>query len=221
MHILADESTVKKHPEYMAAKAGDIAAAKQLVSDVLNAEAVNRIKLALGGTSPILTPVYAFEETGVNRIPAVFAEVLGEKLGLQINDEIVQINRVGHTGASGYHRLAFPALFNGEVQRGKTYLMVDDFIGQGGTLANLKGYIESNGGKVDMATTLTGKPYSAKLALTDDTLLRLRERHGELENWWRETFGYGFERLTESEARYLERSDDVATIRSRLSAARS
>ncbi len=34
--------------------------------------------------------------------------------------------------------------------------LVDDFIGQGGTIANLKGYIESNGGQVILATTLTG-----------------------------------------------------------------
>lgn len=219
--IIADESTVKKHPDYAAAKAGDIAAAKQLVADVLDPGAVARIKQAIGTDTPILTPVYAFEKEGINRIPAVFAEVLGEQLGLSVNEEIVQINRVGHTGASGYHRLAFPALFNGNVEAGKTYLLVDDFVGQGGTLANLKGYIESHDGKVILATTLTGKSYSAKLALTGDTLLRLRERHGELENWWQETFGYGFDLLTESEARYLERSDDIATIRNRLAAARS
>jgi len=167
--IIADESTVKKHPSYPAAKAGDIAAAKQLVIDVLNQDAVDSIKKALGRGAPLLTPVYAVEETGINRLPAVFAEVLGERLGLSVNEEIVQINRVGHTGASGYHRLAFPALFDGEVTGGKTYLLVDDFVGQGGTLANLKGYIESKGGRVVLATTLTGKTYSAKLALTNAT----------------------------------------------------
>ena len=158
MTIVADESTVKKHPDFPAAKAGNIAAAKQLVADVLNPDAVDRIKKALGGDSPILAPVYAIEDMGINRIPAVFSEVLGERLGLSINEEIVQINRVGHTGASGYHRLAFPALFDGDVQNGKTYLLLDDFVGQGGTLANLKGHIESKGGRVVLAATLTGKP---------------------------------------------------------------
>ena len=99
---------------------------------------------------------------------------------------------------------------------------MDDFIGQGGTLANLKGYIESKGGKVVLATTLTGKSYSAKLTPSIETILRLRQKHGnELENWWRQTFGYSFEQLTESEARYLERSDDALSIRDRLIAARS
>ncbi len=99
-------------------------------------------------------------------------------------------------------------------------MLVDDFVGQGGTLANLRGYIEANGGWVVLTTTLTGKSYSAKLSLTEETLQKLRGQHGEeLENWWKERFGYGFEGLTESEARYLERSDDVDTIRDRILAA--
>ena len=49
------------------------------------------------------------------------------------------------------------------------YFLVDDFIGQGGTLANLKGYLESRGAAVLGATALTGKAYSAKLKLEDDT----------------------------------------------------
>ena len=220
--IHADESVVKKHLDYVAAKAGDVAAAKQLVADVLNPNAVAHIRDVLGGSRSFITPVFAEEKTGINRIPAVFAEVLGERIDLPVYDEIVQINKVGHTGASGYHRLAYPALFDGEVRQNATYLLVDDFIGQGGKLANLKGYIESKGGKVVLATTLTGKSYSAKPAPSIETIHRLRQKHGnELESWWHQTFGYGYDQLTESDARYLERSDDALSIRDRLIAARS
>ena len=53
------------------------------------------------------------------------------------------------------------------------------------------------------------------------TLSALRAKHGDkLENWWKEAFGYGFEFLTESEARYLERADEAQFIRDRLIAAR-
>ena len=45
------------------------------------------------------------------------------------------------------------------------YFLVDDFIGQGGTLTNLRGFVESHGAKVIGATALTGKGYSAKLSL--------------------------------------------------------
>ncbi len=70
------------------------------------------------------------------------------------------------------------------------------------------------------ATALTGKAYSAKLKLTAETLQILREKYGkQLENWWVATFGYSFECLTESEARYLTRADDADTVRTRIIAA--
>ena len=110
------------------------------------------------------------------------------------------LNRVGHTGSDGYHRLAFPALYDGNVAPGE-YFLVDDFIGQGGTLANLKGFLESQGATVIGATVLTGKAYSAKLNLSPETLQMLWEKYGkELENWWLATFGYRFECLTDRRA---------------------
>ena len=68
------------------------------------------------------------------------------------------------------------------------------------------------------AIALTGKSYSAKLTLTPERLTSLRNKHGQLESWWAERFGYHFDDLTESEARYLERTEDADTIRDRLTA---
>jgi adenine/guanine phosphoribosyltransferase-like PRPP-binding protein len=42
---------------------------------------------------------------------------------------------VSHTGADGFSRLARQAQFAGSVQAGRRYVMVDDFVGMGGTLA--------------------------------------------------------------------------------------
>lgn len=130
------------------------------------------------------------------------------------------MNRVFHTGADGFHRLAFPPVFEGKVEP-LEYVLVDDFVGQGGTLANLRGYVETHGGRTAAAIALCGKAYSARLQPSKETLERLRQKHGrQLEEWWIATFGYGFESLTESEARYLTRSPDADTIRARLAAAR-
>ena len=160
------------------------------------------------------------EGAGFNRIPGAFAELLAEKLGLDVETEIVQANIVNHTGASGWARMSRAPVFSGSVIPGATYLLVDDFIGQGGTLANLRGHIVSGGGLVSGAVTLTGKAYSATLALQPATLEELRRKHGqEIENWWRASFGYGFEGLTESEARYLLRAEDADTIRRKLAQA--
>jgi hypothetical protein len=91
-------------------------------------------------------------------------------------------------------------------------------VGQGGTLANLAGYIHGQGGAIVGATVLTGKPYSAKLAPGEAQIRALRAKHGaQLEEWWRQSFGFAC--LTRSEARYLENTADADTIRSRVAAA--
>ena len=100
-------------------------------------------------------------------------------------------------------------------------MLADDFIGQGGTLANLRGWIETRGGTVVAAVSLTGKTYSARLSPSQERLDALREKHGPiLEQWWHEQFGHTFDCLTHSEARYLARSPDVDTIRDRIAAAK-
>jgi hypothetical protein len=217
--IHADESIVKKHPLYPPAKQGNSDDAEALVLETCTIGALDRIGALIGNSRPFLLAVHALETKGVNVIPRVLARLLSKMLNLPITNGILQINRVTHTGADGYHRLATPALFDGNVNAGE-YLLVDDFIGQGGTLANLKGFLESRGGKVIGATTLTGKAYSARLRLEPETLRTLREKHGnELEEWWLATFGYGFEGLTESEARYLSRAEDAHAISTRIVAA--
>jgi hypothetical protein len=78
-------------------------------------------------------------------------------------------------------------------------------------------HVECAGGHAIGATVLTGKPYSAKLAPDEELIRALRHKQGrDLENWWRERFGFGFDCLTRSEARYLESSPDAQAIRDRL-----
>ena len=136
-----------------------------------------------------------------------------------MDDGIVQSNIVNHTNANGFARLARPALFDGQVVAGTVYLMVDDFVGQGGTLANLRGFLMSQGGIVIGAVALTGKSHSAKLQLSAERLSELRKKHEKLELWWEDRFGYGFDCLTESEARYLAETADAQRIRDRIAEA--
>ena len=214
--IHSPETRVKQHASYMAAKSGDAAAAVQLIRETLNPQKVDELRGFLGLRRPLLVSVHAQEEMGVNAIPEVFADVLGKELGLDTESRIVQANVVNHTGADGFSRIARQALFAGDVEPGRDYVIVDDFIGQGGTIANLKGHIESHGGLVIAAVALTGKPYSVRICPSAEQLAALRRNHGELEDWWEEHFGHRFDCLTQSEARYLERSPDADAIRSRI-----
>jgi hypoxanthine-guanine phosphoribosyltransferase len=216
----ADELAVKRHPGYKAAKAGDVVSADALASQVVSPTTVSLLAELVEGRLPELVPIHALETEGVNEIPVAFANVLSRLLGLAVNRSFMQLNSVGHTGADGFKRLANQALFEGRAVRGTTYLIVDDFVGQGGTLANLIGYIRSEGGEILCATALTGKPYSAKLAPDRGQIEALRHKHGSgLEEWWVERFGFDFDRLTRSEARYLEKTSDADTIRARIAAA--
>lgn len=217
--IHAEESVVKKHAQYAFAKSGDHLAATKLVHETLNVEAMLRIRQQIGNDEAVFLPVHALETEGVNVIPRVLANLLGQFFKRPVLSGVIQTNRVSHTGASGYARLAAPAIFAGEILS-TSYYLVDDFIGQGGTLANLKGFVENRGARVLGATTLTGKSYSRVLTLQAETLRNLRSKYGnELEQWWLASFGYGFEKLTESEARYLFKAADAHTITTRLAEA--
>lgn len=223
--IFASQSTVKNHRDYEQAKQGNVQdaapAAKRLAVDLVTDSGLQRIReWQIEGA--VLVPVHALEGQGYNRLPAAFAELLAEKLGLEVETGIIQVNVVNHTGASGWQRLASPPLFEGAVRRGARCLLVDDFVGQGGTLANLRGHIMRSGGYVIGAICLTGRDDSRKLALDSQTLDALRQKHGrEIESWWRETCGHDFSELTESEGRYLLRVEDAHTIRAKLAEARS
>jgi hypothetical protein len=223
--ICATESAVKKHPDYHQAKEGNVVeaapAATRLSAALLTPGALETVREMVSENTWLL-PVHALEGQGFNRIPAAFAEVLARQLGIDIETSIIQVNVVNHTGASGWQRMAWPPLFEGHVAEDRRFLLVDDFVGQGSTLANLRGHVIYHGGTVVGAICLTGRADSAKLALTYQTLDSLRVKHGpQIEQWWLQEFGYDFSCLTESEGRYLLRVEDADTIRTRIGEARS
>ncbi len=215
--IHASESAVKQHPAYQAAKAGHGLSATALVNDTMS-DAQNQCLVdLLYQHSPILVSAHAYEREGINAIPEAFAVEISKATGWSHDTTVAQINVVAHTGANGFSRMARQAEFTGIIQSGCEYVLVDDFVGMGGTLANLKGYIETHGGKVLAAVALTGKSHSAKLAPSAERLQELRGKHGtELENWWIHRFAHTFDALTESEARYLARTETIDTIRNRI-----
>lgn len=221
LHARLGDATA--HRDYEAAKAGDKDAAYRLVSEILTKDAVDKIRNIIGNREVLLAAVHAEEASGRNKIPQAMADVLGKVLHQEVATGIVQTKRVGRTGQDGFGRLANQPEFAGNVRSDLPYFILDDTLTQGGTLAGLKGYIESHGGRVIGASALTGKQYSARMAMSPQTLSQLREHFGGtgLENWWKQQYGYGFDGLTESEANYLLRAGDADKIRDRVLAARS
>jgi hypothetical protein len=212
------------HPAYKLAKRGeDNEAALQLVYDCIADEAMLKIKDNLGHKKPRIVAVHAEESHGRNKIPMAYGEVLGAVLGLDTDPGIVQSSVANHSEApSIYHRFVSQPEFDGYVENGANYLLVDDVCTAGGTLANLKGFIEQNGGNVIAMSVLSyGNPRLLyDISLSPPTARQVSMRHPTLDALWREDFGYGIECLTEGEAGNLRAAPSVDTVRNRLAEAR-
>lgn len=207
---------ITRHVDFEAAKAGDVEAAGRVVDFALDDAAVERVKAMAGDRNPILVAVHAEESTGRNHLPIAYASRLGTRLGLDVDTEIVQTNRVHRTGKGAEYRLSAQPQFSGPVDPGRSYIVVDDHVTAGGTLAALRSYIEARGGDVVGATTLTASPRSHILKPTTGALAALRGKFPDLEPWLKDHYGYGFNALTESEARQFLRYGSADRIRSVL-----
>ncbi|MBR5675926.1 MAG: PriCT-2 domain-containing protein, partial [Neisseriaceae bacterium] len=217
-----DIGELKNEPEYEQAKAGDIVAAGELVNRLIKRETLEQIQTMIGDRKPIVVAVVAEEATGNNAIPRATAQAIGRELGLFVDTNIRQVNKVARTGKTIDHRLAFQPAFGGEVQQGKDYLIVDDTLAAGGTIASLKGYIENRGGKVVGAMAMTARESSLVLPVTQKMLDNIQRNHGNAMNeFWQKEFGYGIDKLTNGEAGHLRKAENVEQIRTRIANAKA
>lgn len=211
-----------KHPRYAEAKSGDVNAAKALVDDIVNEAAIRRIREMIGDSKPVVVAAFAEEATGRNKIPVAYAAKIAKDLDLTMDQEIIQSVSVKRTGEGSDYRLANHAVFEGDVTAGQDYLIVDDTLTMGGTLASLRGHIEANGGNVIGAATLTGFGKEGQLALGEKMRQDLWRKHGvPLDEYLKEEFGYGIDSLTQGEAGHFRKAESLERIRERIDAARA
>jgi len=190
-----------------------------LVDRLTTDETINQIKALISGSKPTLLPVLAAEQAGNNKIPLAMAEVLSDRLDLDIELGIVQREKVYRTGSD--YRLVFNTTFEGKVHPGRSYLILDDTLTMGGTLASLRGYVRNRGGKVIGASVMTARRRGVDLAVKPTMLEAIARKHGSAKDaFWRETFDYGIDYLTQSEAGHLRAASSVDQIRARIAAAR-
>lgn len=204
------------HPDYAAAKAGDPEAAVRFVDAMVDPAKLDELRTLIGASKPTVVAVHAEEAAGRNAIPQTYAEKLSSELGLPLDDGIIQVDRPQRTGQRGEYRLSTHSEFDGPVQPGRDYLITDDNVTQGGTLADLRSYIESRGGHVVGATTLTGSRGSEILAARPHTLAALRAKVPGLESRWQRALGHDFSGLTQGEANYLLRSPEADALGDRV-----
>lgn len=220
--IFCPLGTAKNHPKYEAAKMqGSDAAAYELVKDITPKQKISELSQILEDRSAHILPIHAIEEFGTNKIPAALAFYLANKLNCELCSDIVQANKPQRTGKRAFYRLSQYPFFDGKVVKGQNYVILDDTLSMGGTLASLRGYIENKGGNVILAIALTGHSGAASLNIKDAMLNAIRDKHGdELNEWWKSEIGFGLDKLTQGEAGHLKKAPSFAEITSRVFAER-
>ena len=213
--LFETDQALKAHSAYVKAKAGDWESALVLVSDVALAGIyAQRDKF---DNDCIFVAPFAREASGDNAIPQVFAEVCAMVFEASADQTIVQTTKVYHTGADAMERLALRPEFNGDVQQGKRYVLVDDVSSLGGTLAELAHYIQSQGGVVHGIFVLVNAGRLKSFSPDKQTLKTLESRYG---NELIDIFGIAVNALTANEARYLVGFRTATEIRNRLAKAK-
>ena len=209
--IFENDSHLKRHPDYRKAKAGNFRSALNLISDLVWPE-INQHKDRFSKDSIFAAP-FARESSGDNAIPQVMAEVFALVCGATADRGLVQITKVYHTGANPMERLALRPEFEGPVVSGANYVLLDDVVSLGGTLAELAHYIQINGGLVRDIAVIVNAGRNKSLSPDIKTLRILNERFG---NEIIEIFGININALTANEAQYLVGFRSTDEIRNRL-----
>ena len=200
------------------AKNGDRQSAWTLVQKLIKPDRMQAFADQYKGA--LVVPVRGEGAGSKNQIPYAYAAALKEDYGMKLDNSIIQVQKAGHTSAEGIHRLMAHSVFDGEVIPGQDYVLLDDVMTFGGTLNDLRDYIESNGGHVVACTVLAVGRNGSYLAVQPKTVEEIYSKFGkeEINNLLREAgIAYDAESLTDRQARYIQNTD-LFTLRDRIDA---
>jgi hypothetical protein len=142
-----------------------------------------------------------------NALPIQYASHLSTVLEGEIDLQIVQRARVGRTSLSAHQRLLWQPSFDGAVRPDVAYIIADDVLTHGGTLAALRHHILEGGGTVAAYTTLAHRlGHDRPLAISGNTWQQLCSLYGDgLSSFWEREIGHDANCLSEAEGSYLAR----------------
>ena len=190
-----------RDPSFSAAKGGDGQAAKDLVLRHVTQENLEEARQKFGKNAHYV-PVRAENLNGRNKIPTALASRYAHATDGNLENEILQTNRVHHTGKSLIGRMKARAEFGGPVVKGGKYVLVDDVGVLGGTLAELADHIRKNGGEVKGVVTLADTSDRGIMGAPEDRVAAIRKKYGD---GTLKEFGIHPEGLTDTEAAALLR----------------
>lgn len=141
----------------------------------------------------------------MNVLPRQFAAYLATQLGGSLDHQITQAARIGRTALVELERFLWQPVFVGTVDPAAAYVIVDDVLTLGATIASLRSHIIRGKGTVCAAVALahrTGRDQD--LALSAGMWERLVQVYGEeISAFWSREIGHDASSLTEAEASRL------------------
>lgn len=157
------DTTIKSifdNENYNSAKKGaDTAAALSICRRALDKAYTARVQMELqslrrqGYGEPIL--VAPCKPTSKNVLAKTAADLLGKKLNIEVDTDIQEVPcKSRHDMMDCRVRFFQRPEFTGPVQQGRLYILVDDMVSTGVTLAELRSHIVKNGGHVAFACSL-------------------------------------------------------------------
>ncbi len=215
-------------PEYFAAKKDADYEAAYIISERLISE--NALKMVAdkigyesfahetsGRHKPLVVAPVKAGSVVKNLIPLAMAHLIADRFQLEVCRDIYQRSGTGRTGRSALDRLLLQPEFTGKVERGRKYIIVDDVLTMGGSIAGLASYIESNGGKVICTTVLANqsqvaatakerlKPKELELLVKPQVVHSIEKKFGwRFENVFEKAVGFPLRALTSREGSFVQ-----------------
>lgn len=186
------------------AKHGDIQAAFSVVNMCIKSNRITELKERY--PSAVLLPIVAN-----NKLPEAFAQ----KIGMEIHTEVYTLESQSRKTLSAMERLLHKPCFDGRINEGVDYVIVDDVVTQGGTISALRKYVILNGGTVAAVTALAFSTDSQIIApdiqdiynlinkFTFTLIIDIIKKYNIANDVWE---------LTRSQVRYLLRFEKIENI---------
>jgi hypothetical protein len=198
---------LKRCPGFWEAKQGDIDAALYVVDTCVKQNRINLLRERY--CNAILIPVL-----GRNQLPLALAWAIGLEIwyGVYLMDDNLR------KSFNAMQRLLHKPVFAGRIHKDKDYILVDDVVVQGGTVAALREYIIVNGGRVVAVVALAYSIGSYDIAPLEAYLLKLKVNFGQslILLLQIHRIAFSFHELTNSQVKYLLRFTSIENVERKI-----
>jgi hypothetical protein len=217
----AKAASLSSHALYQPAKGQrDVDAAISLIDDLVTKQCLmNLFDFVDGkaGKPKIVAPSCQPGDSN-NALAISYAQWLGHECDWEVETEIFQDKTIARDKSRVWTRIANRCSFRGEIDKAAAYVIVDDVITTGGTLADLRSFIHRKGGTVIAMSAIAsrdGRPQ--RIRLGDDTRADLERFYGnDLAGFCHKNLGFSHDCLTDSEGQALRGCSGYVDLRKKL-----